>query len=196
MRDPLGGSATNPRLAAYRQGNPLMSELAPCPCPVCGRAMAPLAHGDQLDWCVDCRGVWFDAEELTSFLRSRQAAQGVELERLASAGALACPRCSTDSVCWRIGLAKPMSRNARTAAACTSMMPISGRSSVSVGGRSRAPTTGGWTAGGWVMRWRRLGPRCTPRRSERSTSCGRLVPAYWTVCHLSRCVRVNISVDG
>jgi Zn-finger nucleic acid-binding protein len=70
-------------------------------CPVCRELMIVVEHADiELDYCVHCKGVWFDATELDLLLRSLGLAEGHDLaslmrlpKRLPAEAPRRCPRC-------------------------------------------------------------------------------------------------------
>jgi len=70
-------------------------------CPVCRELMIVVEHADiELDYCVHCKGVWFDATELDLLLRSLGLAEGHDLaslmrlpKRSPTEAPRRCPRC-------------------------------------------------------------------------------------------------------
>lgn len=70
-------------------------------CPVCRELMIVVEHADiELDYCVHCKGVWFDATELDLLLRSLGLAEGHDLaslmrlpKRPPAEAPRRCPRC-------------------------------------------------------------------------------------------------------
>jgi len=64
-------------------------------CPKCAKPMAPWAPDKvELDHCPECRGLWFDADELTQHLA---AISGETVDARPEAGAetpYVCPRCA------------------------------------------------------------------------------------------------------
>jgi Zn-finger nucleic acid-binding protein len=68
-------------------------------CPVCHSALLVVEReGIELDWCLDCRGLWFDEGELE--LLGEQAGRSLETEDLGrrpgdrvGKGTRRCPRC-------------------------------------------------------------------------------------------------------
>lgn len=52
-------------------------------CPVCRELMIVVEHANiELDYCVHCKGVWFDAAELDLLLRSLELAAGHDVASL------------------------------------------------------------------------------------------------------------------
>jgi Zn-finger nucleic acid-binding protein len=68
-------------------------------CPVCHTALIVVEReGIELDWCLDCRGLWFDEGELE--LLGEKAGRSLETEDLGrrtgdvvGGGTRRCPRC-------------------------------------------------------------------------------------------------------
>ena len=75
-------------------------------CPACGGDLEPFVHsGVELDRCRDCRGAWFDQDELQAVLRgpaSRPSAFSVLLEESLleprDPTGQTCPACETPSL--------------------------------------------------------------------------------------------------
>ena len=56
----------------YTDNSPLLGAIAMI-CPVCKSDMIDVEHSRiELDYCTNCRGVWFDAEELELLLESME----------------------------------------------------------------------------------------------------------------------------
>jgi len=70
-------------------------------CPVCRQQMIVVEHANiELDYCVRCKGVWFDASELDLLFRSLDLAQGDDAaslmklpKRRPGEAPRKCPRC-------------------------------------------------------------------------------------------------------
>jgi Zn-finger nucleic acid-binding protein len=70
-------------------------------CPVCRQQMIVVEHENiELDYCVRCKGVWFDASELDLLFRSLDLAQGHDAASLMKLpkrrpveAPRKCPRC-------------------------------------------------------------------------------------------------------
>jgi Zn-finger nucleic acid-binding protein len=70
-------------------------------CPVCREQMIIVEHARiELDYCVHCKGVWFDASELDLLFRSLELAPGHDVaglmrmpKRPPPEAARKCPRC-------------------------------------------------------------------------------------------------------
>ena len=68
-----------------------MSEL---PCPKCAQMMSVWIAGDlELDHCGSCKGLWFDANELTRHLANIGAGRLAEEPSHGAPTKLLCPRC-------------------------------------------------------------------------------------------------------
>lgn len=78
-------------------------------CPACSSEFEQLKHDRlEIDRCPTCRGLWFDENELKSYLTHSRA--GIAVERhaaeLGDASLLPCPRCDATAMhaCRRRGV--------------------------------------------------------------------------------------------
>ncbi len=67
-------------------------------CPVCRMALVVVEReGIELDWCLSCRGIWFDEGELELLAeksgRAIDLADPARVDRRAGQGKRRCPRC-------------------------------------------------------------------------------------------------------
>jgi len=83
-------------------------------CPECRLELVEERHGHVVvDHCRGCGGIWFDAEEIAEFVRSRLGRTGLgkardsDFEDLTGFAAGRCPRCLSDTL--RLGLHRDLS---------------------------------------------------------------------------------------
>jgi len=66
-------------------------------CPRCSKALSEIDNeGVTMDFCSDCKGIWFDAGEVASYFElSRDLPMIAAAERQEQASSMSCPRCSS-----------------------------------------------------------------------------------------------------
>lgn len=74
-------------------------------CPQCGSAMHEEDHGETIDRCLSCGGLWFDADELRAALKrpssARLATDPATVGTVVENATLHCPRCQGSKLSGR-----------------------------------------------------------------------------------------------